>query len=37
VSADTVSVGRKKDGVDTDDNAADFKSFTQHTAGVSNE
>jgi hypothetical protein len=32
-----VSVGRKKDGVDTDDNAADFKSFTQHTSGVSNE
>jgi hypothetical protein len=37
VAADTVSVGRKKDGVDTDDNAADFKSFTHHTAGVSNE
>lgn len=37
VAADTVSVGRKKDGVDTDDNAADFKAFKVHTAGVSNE
>lgn len=37
ITADTVSIGRKRDGVDTDDNAADFKAFTQHTAGVSNE
>lgn len=37
VMADTVSIGRKKDGVDTDDNSADFKTFKVHSAGVSNE
>lgn len=30
------SVGRKKDGVDTDNNAADFKAYTQHSAGAPN-
>lgn len=34
---DTVSIGRIKDGVDTDDNSVDFKAFSKHTAGVSNE
>lgn len=37
IGADMVSIGRKRDGVDTDDNASDFAPFTQHTAGVSNE
>ncbi len=30
------SVGRKADGVDTDDNAADFKAFTTPTPGAAN-
>lgn len=31
------SLGRKKDGADGDDNAADFGVFTKHSAGVSND
>lgn len=37
ITSDTMSVGRKKDGIDTDDNSADFKSFTQPSPRVSNE
>jgi len=31
------SLGRKKDGIDSDANASDFAAFTKHSAGVSNE
>ena len=37
VGPDTISLGRKDDGVDTDDNADDFTSFTVPTPGVTNE
>jgi Lamin Tail Domain len=30
------SVGRKSDGLDTDNNASDCKAFSQHTAGAAN-
>jgi hypothetical protein len=30
------SIGRKVDGVDTDNNQADFKTFTTHSAGAAN-
>ena len=37
IGADTISIGRRDDGVDTDDNADDFTGFAVPTPGVTNE